>query len=196
MKLIFLFINFYVQILSSHSMDDQDFEYFDEDPNDLSLNKLKNLCKIYINDVEIKINEIESAQFLRAYYQDDISFLCEIPDRFEVESYDWSVNNLQLSLNEPEYSIKFDKKIDAETFLNVTCLFWLSGHGLPNYFEFPTILLEKYVFDPHLNHTDYLQLKYKKQIGMAKNGFYMIGTMSGILLIASLLFKYIFGDKF
>lgn len=195
MILIFLFMNFYVKILNVHSMEDQDFEYFDEDPNDLSLNKLKSLCKIYINDVEIKINEIGSTQFLRAYYQDDMSFLCEIPDRFEVESYDWSVNNLQLSLNEPEYSIKFDEKIDSETFLNVTCLFWLSGHGLPNYFEFPSILLEKYVFDSHLNHTDYLQLKYKKQIGMAKNGFYMIGTMSGTLLIASLLFKYIFEDK-
>lgn len=112
--------------------------------------QLKTFRRLFINEMEILLDDLEANEsitepdIIKAKFQDDVQFECDIPGNLLREnSYDWSMNGILLNLNDSSYSVILDKRVNTnKTFMNVSCHFYLNGHhnGLTN-LDFPPINL-------------------------------------------------------
>ncbi|RNA07854.1 hypothetical protein BpHYR1_003007 [Brachionus plicatilis] len=136
-----------------------DVSYFDLDSAEekiFAFDQIHNYCNVYINDLEIKLNNFNRNSLLKAFFNDHLTFECDIPYELGASNFDWSVNGLFLGINEPEYMLFLDKKIDSDdSYLNITCYYWIPDIGPPQFFNFPMIHLDKYIFNPEINYVSY-----------------------------------------
>lgn len=110
---------------------------------------LKSCRRLFINDLEIKLDDIDEdewtsdAELIKAKYRDDIQFECDLPRQLlRDNTYDWSTNGVFLGLNESSYSLILDKRFESnKTFLNVSCHFYLKNHDMLTSLSFPPINL-------------------------------------------------------
>lgn len=189
----FTFINVSNVIICEYSsIEYDDLNYFDILPGEkaLSFNQIKNYCNVYINDLRIKLNRFKKNRLLKAFFNDHLTFECDIENKFEASNFDWSVNGLFLGINEPEYMLFLDKKIESnDTYLNITFYYWIPDIGPPQYFNFPAIHLDRYIFEPKFDYISYLKEKYKIQIKFLLYCFYLNAFTVLILFFLILVFK-------
>ena len=189
----FAFINLSNKFICEYSSKEHnDLSYFDMLPEEkaLSFNQINYYCNVYINDFRIKLNNNNRNRLLKAYFNDHLTFECDIENRFEASNFDWSVNGLFLGINEPEYMLFLDKKIESEkTYLNITFYYWIPDIGPPQYFSFPVIHLDKYIFEPKVDYISYSKKKYRIQIELLLFSFYINAITVLIIFFLIFIFK-------
>jgi len=148
--------------------------------------QLNEYRKLYVNDLRIVIEDLElNREVIKVYLKDDVQFECNVPNKFHKGTFDWSINNQLLGINDTTYVLAFDKEYEKST-VNIKCHFQLISDQTGS-LEFPSIQIgkflfisvhsnsrlclkifffskDKYIFDSKMTRIDYLKFKYQKQI--------------------------------
>ena len=123
--------------------DDPDFEVED-------LKKVRNLCKLSVNDMVIPLSRYGDAilnETVRAYFSDDLFFECNIPKKYLSEPISWRLNGTQIDLNDFFFNLAVDKKmVNNLTRISVTTIVNIKNQTVPQIIQFPIVVLGKLFF--------------------------------------------------
>lgn len=140
--ILFQFLLVMAKNLNLQDLYEQDLEEQEEEEYAFG-EDLKKYRRLYINDMEIILNEDnDDIGLLKAYYRDDLYFECDIPEKISNGNFDWFVNGHFLGLNDSSYTLVYDKKIESNsTFLNISCYFQFTSNSKASGLNFPLIHL-------------------------------------------------------
>jgi hypothetical protein len=107
--------------------------------------QLNEYRRLYVNDLRIAIDDLElTREVIKVYLKDDVQFECNVPNTFHKGTFDWSINNQLLGINDPTYVLAFDKKYE-KSLVNIKCHFQLISDQTGS-LEFPPIQIGNFFF--------------------------------------------------
>ena len=131
------------------------------------------------------VNEI-----LKAYYDDDILFECDVPKNMIKSNYTWIVNNKSTDIIDSYYNTNIDKNIHKDiAFLKVACKF-VTKDNSEILIKFPLIEIDGYIFKNEINTLDYfIKYKYQRLLSILKINFLItIITATFFFVLSTILY--------
>jgi hypothetical protein len=151
----------------------------------------ENYCKLSLNEMIVEMSDKNYVnEILKAYYDDDLLFECDVPKNLIKSNYTWIVNNKTADIIDSSYNTNIDKNIHKDVaFLKVACKFLTKDNSVI-LIKFPLIEIDGFMFKSEINNLDYfIKYKYQRLLSILKINFLItIVTVSLFLVFSTILY--------
>jgi len=179
-------------IIETEDDDDIESDYDEKKSNQIkeSFADYENFCKISLNEMIIEMSDKSNVnEILKAYYDDDILFECDVPKNMIKSNYTWIVNNKSANTIDSSFNTNINKNIHKDiAFLKVACKF-LTKDNKEILIKFPLIEIDGYIFNSEISTLDYfVNYKYKRLLSIFKINFLITITASFFVVLSAFLY--------